>query len=33
MEARDGAHAEQIFRTLKEDGYRPVRLESGAALE
>jgi threonine dehydratase len=33
METRDGAHAEQIFGALKEDGYRPVRLESGAALE
>ncbi len=32
METRDGAHAEEIFRTLKDDGYRPVRLEGGAAL-
>ncbi len=33
METRDGAHAEQIFRALVADGYRPVRLEGGAALE
>ena len=33
METRDGAHAEQIFRALTADGYGPVRLESGAALE
>jgi threonine dehydratase len=33
METRDGAHAEQIFRALVADGYQPVRLEGGAALE
>jgi threonine dehydratase len=33
METRDGAHAEEIFRALAEDGYRPVRLASGAALQ
>ena len=33
METRDGAHAEEIFRALKADGYRPVRIEGGAALE
>lgn len=33
METRDGAHAEEIFRTLAEDGYRPMRLASGAALQ
>jgi threonine dehydratase len=33
METRDGAHAEQIFRALAEDGYRPMRLASGAALQ
>jgi len=33
METRDGAHAEQILRALTADGYAPVRLESGAALE
>ncbi len=33
METRDGAHAEQIFRALKDDGYQPVRMAGGAALE
>jgi threonine dehydratase len=33
METRDGAHAELIFRALVEDGYRPMRLASGAALQ
>ncbi len=33
METRDGAHAEQIFRALRDEGYQPVRLEGGAALE
>jgi len=33
METRDEAHAEQIFGALTADGYQPVRLESGAALE
>jgi threonine dehydratase len=33
METRDGAHAEEIFRVLTAEGYRPVRLEGGAALE
>jgi threonine dehydratase len=33
METRDGAHAEEIFRALKADGYAPVRMEGGAALE
>ena len=33
METRDGAHAEEIFRALAADGYQPVRLEGGAALE
>jgi threonine dehydratase len=33
METRDGAHAEEIFRALAADGYRPVRMENGAALE
>jgi len=33
METRDAAHAEEIFRVLKADGYRPVRMEGGAALE
>jgi threonine dehydratase len=33
METRDGAHGEEIFRALAADGYQPVRLEGGAALE
>jgi threonine dehydratase len=33
METRDGRHAEDILRALKADGYRPVRIEGGAALE
>ncbi len=33
METRDAAHAEEIFRVLAADGYQPVRLEGGAALE
>jgi threonine dehydratase len=33
METRDRAHAEEIFRALADDGYQPVRMESGAALE
>jgi threonine dehydratase len=32
MEIRDGAHAEEIFRVLADEGYRPVRLPGGAAL-
>jgi threonine dehydratase len=33
METRDGVHAEEIFRALVDDGYRPMRLASGAVLE
>ncbi len=33
METRDGAHAERIFRALAADGYRPVRIASGAELQ
>jgi threonine dehydratase len=33
METRDGAHADQIFRALADDGYEPVRMESGAVLQ
>jgi threonine dehydratase len=33
IETRDAAHAEQIFDALAADGYQPVRIESGAALE
>ena len=32
METRDVAHAEEIFRVLKANGYQPVRMEGGAAL-
>lgn len=32
METRDGAHAEQIFKALKADGYGPVRVAGGVAL-
>jgi threonine dehydratase len=33
IETRDGAHAADIMAALASDGYRPVRIESGAALE
>jgi len=33
METRDAGHAEEIFRALAADGYRPVRMPSGAARE
>jgi len=33
VETRDGAHAEQIFGALTADGYQPVRMAGGAALE
>jgi len=33
VETRDAAHVEQIFRALGADGYQPVRVEGGAALE
>ena len=33
IETRDGAHAEEIFSVLAADGYQPVRMPSGAALE
>jgi threonine dehydratase len=33
METRDGFHAEEIFRALRDDGYEPVRMQGGAALE
>jgi len=33
METRGLSHAEEIFRVLHDEGYRPVRMESGAALE
>ena len=33
METRDAAHAEEIFRALATDGYQPVRMPGGTALE
>jgi threonine dehydratase len=33
METRDAAHAEEIFRALIADGYQPVRMPGGAALQ
>ena len=33
METRDRAHAEEIFEVLATEGYAPVRLQGGAALE
>jgi threonine dehydratase len=33
VETRDAAHAEDIFAALKADGYAPVRIDSGAAME
>jgi len=33
METRDAAHADQIFRALADDGYEPVRMESGVVLQ
>jgi threonine dehydratase len=33
VETRGEAHAEEIFRALHDEGFQPVRMESGAALE
>ncbi len=33
LETRDGAHAEEIMAALAADGYLPVRIEAGAAIE
>ena len=33
VETRDAAHAEEIMRALAADGYQPVRIEPGAAME
>ena len=33
VETRDAAHAEEILAALAADGYQPVRIETGAALE
>jgi threonine dehydratase len=33
VETRDAAHADDIMTALAGDGYRPVRIESGAAID
>ena len=33
VETRDAAHVEEIFRALVSDGYAPVRIDAGAAME
>jgi threonine dehydratase len=33
VETRDAVHAEEIMRALAADGYQPVRIEPGAAME
>ena len=33
VETRDAAHAEEILAALAADGYRPVRIETGSAME
>ncbi len=33
METRDAAHAEQIFGALKSEGYQPVRIMGGSAMQ
>lgn len=33
VETRDRAHAEEIIRAMAEDGYQPVRLHAGEAME
>jgi len=33
METRDAAHAEEIFSALAADGYQPVRMPSGTAMQ
>lgn len=33
IETRDAAHAEDIIAALAEDGYQPVRIEAGAAID
>ncbi len=33
VETRDAAHAEEIMHALAADGYQPVRIEPGAAME
>ena len=33
VETRDAAHADEIFVVLKAEGYQPVRIETGSAME
>jgi threonine dehydratase len=33
VETRDGAHAEEIMRALAAEGFAPVRIETGAAMD
>ena len=33
VETRDSAHADEIFKALSGDGYQPVRIEAGDAME
>ena len=33
VETRDGAHAEEIMRVLAAEGFQPVRIETGAAMD
>jgi threonine dehydratase len=33
IETRDAAHAEEILKAMANDGYHPVRIETGAAME
>jgi threonine dehydratase len=33
IETRDAAHASEIVKALGQDGYQPVRIETGAAME
>jgi threonine dehydratase len=33
VETRDGVHAEEILLALSADGYQPVRIEAGAAMD
>jgi threonine dehydratase len=33
IETRDGAHAVEVMTAMADDGYQPVRIEAGAAIE
>ena len=33
VETRDAAHADEILSALAAEGYQPVRIEAGAAIE